>query len=54
MDLKYNLKNKIFCLVGAMITSIAFITTSMNVNSTCFFFANQPELPGSAKKLRKF
>lgn len=37
-----------------LLSFLAFLVTSFNVNSTCMFFANQPKMPEKAKKLRKF
>lgn len=39
---------------GGVIAAFALVITTLNVNSTCVYFAHQPKLPESAKKLRKF
>ncbi len=39
---------------GGMIAALAMVVTALSVNSACHFFYNQPKLPESAKKLRKF
>jgi len=40
--------------LGMILASLALLIVSLNVNTTCMFFAHQPELPEGAKKLRKF
>lgn len=37
-----------------VLASTAFIATLFNVNAACFFWVNQPKVPETAKKLRKF
>lgn len=37
-----------------LLSIFALRTTRLNVNSACFAFAHQPELPESAKSLREF
>lgn len=39
---------------GNVIAALGLLVTTTNVNSTCFWINNQPELPKSAKSLRKF
>jgi len=39
---------------GGFVATFALIVTTLNVNTTCAYFAHQPKLPESAKKLRKF
>ena len=47
--------NKLFCQKGVgIITAIALVVTTFSANSTCMYMMHQPELPKSAKKLRKF
>ena len=40
--------------VGSSVTIMAMMVTAINVNTTCAFVIHQPELPKTAKKLRKF
>lgn len=37
-----------------LIACSAFLITLCNVNQACMFWANQPRIPETAKKLRKF
>ena len=39
---------------GNVIAALGLLVTTTNVNSACFWIYNQPELPKSAKSLRKF
>lgn len=39
---------------GSWMAALALVVTSMNANSACIFLMHQPEIPESAKKLRKF
>lgn len=39
---------------GAVVALFALLVTSLSVNSPCMLIAHQPEIPESAKKLRKF
>jgi len=36
------------------LNSLALIFTIQSVNSTCFWFQHQPELPEAAKKYKKY
>lgn len=45
---------KFFKKYGGMFAALALTITAVNVNSACFWIANQPELPDDAKSLRKF
>lgn len=36
------------------VVAFALTIVGMNVNQSCLFILNQPELPEGAKKLRKF
>ena len=38
-------KQKLLYLLGSVVGSFALMITSMNVNTTCMFIANQPKLP---------
>ncbi|MFI3201079.1 MAG: cyclic lactone autoinducer peptide [Eubacteriales bacterium] len=40
--------------MGTMVAMIAMFVTATNVNAACAWVMNQPELPETAKKLRKF
>lgn len=51
-DLKI-IKEKLLFTLGSMVTTLALVVTTMNVNTTCVFIAHQAKLPDSAKKLRK-
>lgn len=44
------MKNKLLQIIA----STAFVATFFNVNTTCFFWVNQPNLPEKAKQLRQF
>ena len=49
------LVRKVFCGKGAgVITALALVVTTISANSACAYMMHQPELPASAKKLRKF
>lgn len=50
---KLNQKN-LFLTLGSLMASLAIFISTIGVNTTCFWIAHQPELPKSAKKLRKF
>jgi len=39
---------------GGLIASTALVVTTLSVNTACFIWWHQPELPEGAKKLRKF
>ena len=39
---------------GGTIAALALMVTVFNVNTCCAFYAYQPEIPESAKKLQKF
>ncbi|MFI3177367.1 MAG: cyclic lactone autoinducer peptide [Eubacteriales bacterium] len=39
---------------GSCITAFALIISTYSANVTCGLFFNQPKLPDSVKKLRKF
>lgn len=45
---------KLMNILGCMIASLALMVTVLNVNNACMLVAHQPELPETAKKLRKF
>lgn len=45
---------KFFKKYGGMFAALALTITAVNVNSACFWIANQPKLPSDAKSLRKF
>lgn len=45
---------KFFKKYGGMFAALALTVTTVNVNSTCFWINNQPNLPKNAKSLRKF
>lgn len=50
-----NLSNKNWMqLAGKLVTSMALFVTMTNVNAACMWIVNQPELPETSKKLRKF
>lgn len=44
---------KITMKLASVLASIALLITVTNVNQTCMFIMNQPNLPESASKLRK-
>ncbi len=46
--------NKIISLLAKGVAAFAFVTTMINVNSACTFFAHQPEIPEEAMKLKKW
>ncbi len=39
---------------GSLAATFAMFVTTYNANVRCVFFMHQPELPKSAKNLRKF
>ncbi|CUX71154.1 MULTISPECIES: cyclic lactone autoinducer peptide [Clostridia] len=39
---------------GGVISALALMITTLNVNAACTFYAHQPKLPDGAEKLRKF
>lgn len=39
---------------GSMLAALALIVTTASANSACMLVMHQPELPESARKLRKF
>lgn len=45
---------KFFKKYGSAFAALALAITTVNVNSACFWIANQPKLPAEAKSLRKF
>ncbi len=46
--------DKNMCVISSALALIALLVTTLSANTTCLFIAHQPELPKSAKKLRKF
>lgn len=52
--MKKFLKKELIYTLGGMISSLALLITTFNVNTTCAWIMHQNELPKSAKKLRKF
>lgn len=50
---KFFKKDLVYTL-GSVISSLALVVTTFNVNTTCAWIMHQDELPKSAKKLRKF
>ena len=55
MKISKNIINlKCSYVLGSMLSSFALMITALNVNTTCAFIAHQPEIPNSAKRLRKF
>lgn len=40
--------------LSRLVACMALVVTMANVNSACFFFSHQPELPKNARCLRKF
>jgi cyclic lactone autoinducer peptide len=51
------MKNKLFKFTarfGKVFAALAMAVTVSTVNSACIFISNQPKLPETAKKLRKF
>ena len=46
--------NRFIKKYGNTITAFAFMITTMSANYSCWFIFHQPELPKSARKLRKF
>lgn len=50
-----NLFNKkFFNTLGKVIAALALLVTTCNINSACVWAIHQEEVPGSAKRLRKF
>ncbi len=49
-----NKLKKIVYRWGGLVATFAIFVTTYNANVRCFFIMHQPELPKSAKKLRKF
>ncbi len=47
------LKNFLYSLCG-IVVSYAVVVTTLSANTACLYIMHQPELPESAKKLRKF
>lgn len=45
---------KFFKKYGHIFAALAFVFTTLTVNSTCSFFTHQEKLPEGAKALRKF
>lgn len=39
---------------AGVIAALALVVTTVSANSACIWFTYQPELPETAKKLRKF
>lgn len=50
---KLKINNLVFTL-GTFVAFFAFMVTTINVNTACFWIMHQDEVPKSAKKLRKF
>ena len=46
------MKNLIYKLSGT-VAGLALMATALNVNSACYYFIHQPELPQGAEKLSK-
>jgi len=44
---------KVMYKFGHIFASLALLVTVVNVNSSCFFMAHQPELPKGANRLKK-
>ena len=44
---------KLMTGLSSAMASLALMVTSGMVNSTCYFFLHQPELPQDAEKLRR-
>jgi cyclic lactone autoinducer peptide len=42
-----------FVKYASVIAALALMVTAANVNSSCWLFAYQPELPEGAEKLRR-
>lgn len=40
--------------LGGIVASFAVVVTTLSANTACLYIMHQPELPDSAKKLRKF
>ncbi|MFI3255478.1 MAG: cyclic lactone autoinducer peptide [Eubacteriales bacterium] len=47
-------KETLLTLVGTVCITISYAVCSFSANSACLCLFHQPELPESAKKLRKF
>lgn len=54
MKMKGIISTRVFKLLGKSVAMIALMITTLNVNTVYVFNAHQPEIPESAKKLRKF
>ena len=54
MKLKKIALAKLLNTMGGSLALVALMITTLNVNTTCTFFAHQPKLPATSKKLRKF
>lgn len=48
------MKKNVMEQAGTMVTSVAKIAATANVNSACAFWTHQEKIPEAAKKLRKF
>lgn len=44
----------VFFYISKAIICMALMVTAINVNSTCMFYINQPSVPVSARKFRRF
>lgn len=45
---------KVKLLASSLVLMFSFLVTTLSANTTCCYFAHQPEVPKTAKKLRKF
>lgn len=44
----------IFVKLGKLVVAFSMVITALSVNAACPFVTYQPEVPESAKKMRKF
>lgn len=47
-------RKNMFLFLSKFVVALALMVTTLNVNSTCMFYINQPPLPKAAKRLRRF
>lgn len=47
-------KEALLTVVSTLCIALSYAVSTFSVNSTCYFMYHQPELPESARKLRKF
>lgn len=45
---------KVILLACSSMLMFSFLIATLSANTTCMYFAHQPEVPKTVKKLRKF